>query len=113
MGMAEILRAGLEGMYDADLLAPSAAGGMRTGKDGEEEGGMEWLLLQEEGRRNRVDSKKFDVGLGLNLNSGTDQFSSESTAVEAVRKEDIKSMMREKQAQVCSPSCSAMPYNGN
>ena len=108
LGMKEMLSLGLEGMYDPDAFPRT---GMReiigdgsgedvTKTDGneDEEGGMEWLLMQG-GEAGREEETGVGLGLGVGLGMGG-VGKGKGREVDGARAEEIKSLMREKQSQV-------------
>jgi hypothetical protein len=116
LGMKELLSLGLEGMYDPDVspragmgigmgiegMGEGGAGGLGAGGD-EEEGGMEWLLMQgnEAGREGEMGfGLGLGVGLGMGIEMGARSDKGKGREVDGARMEEIKSLMREKQSQV-------------
>lgn len=116
LGMKELLSLGLEGMYDPDVspragtgigmgiegIGGDGVGGLGAGGD-EEEGGMEWLLMQgsEAGREGDM---SFGLGLGVRLGMGIEMGAGSDKGkgkeVDGARMEEIRSLMREQQSQV-------------
>lgn len=116
LGMKELLSLGLEGMYDPDVspragmgigmgiegIGEGGAGGLGAGGE-EEEGGMEWLLMQgnEAGREGDMSfGLGLGVGLGMGIEMGARSDKGKGREVDGARMEEIRSLMREKQSQV-------------